>query len=104
VLLKIFEPSAFGDWSYEVEDTKLAKETSGGTILQLAMYTDLLASVQEKLPQRFHVVTPDLDDPVRSYRVWPAPRPPNSLEVRAQPSKRGATITTIVGRIRALAL
>ena len=69
VLRKILEPSAFGDWSYEVEDTKLAKETSGGTILQLAMYTDLLASVQKKLPERFHVVTPDLDDPIRSYRV-----------------------------------
>ena len=69
VLRKIFEASAFGNWSYEVEDTKLAKETRGGTILQLATYTDLLASVQKKLPERFHVVTPDRDDPIRSYRV-----------------------------------
>jgi predicted RecB family nuclease len=69
VLRKIFKASAFGNWSYEVEDTKLAKETRGGTILQLATYTDLLASVQKKLPERFHVVTPDLDDPIRSYRA-----------------------------------
>ena len=69
VLRKMFEPSAFGSWSYEVQDTKLAKETSGGTILQLATYTNLLAIVQKKQPERFQVITPDLDDSVRTYRV-----------------------------------
>jgi uncharacterized protein len=29
-------PSALGVWSYEVIDTKLARETKGGTILQLS--------------------------------------------------------------------
>lgn len=69
VLRKVSDPSALGDWSYEVEDTKLAKETRGGTILQLATYTELLAGVQKKLPERFHVVTPDVEYPVKSYRV-----------------------------------
>jgi len=36
-------PSALGAWSYEVADTKLAKETRGGTILQLGLYSELLA-------------------------------------------------------------
>ena len=42
------------DGTYEVVDTKLARETKGGTILQLAVYSDLLP----QRPQRFHVVTP----------------------------------------------
>ena len=35
--------SSLGDWHYEPYDTKLAQETRGGTILQLALYADLLA-------------------------------------------------------------
>jgi uncharacterized protein len=62
-------PSAFGPRSYEVVDTKLAKETRGGTILQLALYSELLQAVQAAAPERFHVVTPDPISPVQSYRV-----------------------------------
>src|SRR5262245_13845415 len=40
------KPSAFGDWSYEVIDTKLARETKGGTVLQICLYSDLLAATQ----------------------------------------------------------
>jgi predicted RecB family nuclease len=39
-------PSLLGAWSYEVVDTKLAKETRGGTILQLGLYSELLGDVQ----------------------------------------------------------
>jgi hypothetical protein len=39
-------PSELGAWSYEVIDTKLARETKGGTVLQLCVYSDLVASVQ----------------------------------------------------------
>src|SRR5437016_4283282 len=35
VLLRVNTPSELGNWSYEVVDTKLARETRGGTILQL---------------------------------------------------------------------
>jgi uncharacterized protein len=59
----------FGAWSYEVVDTKLAEETRGATILQLAVYSDLLARVQGVLPERFYVVTPDPVAPMQTYRV-----------------------------------
>jgi hypothetical protein len=36
VLKRVETPSALGVWSYEVIDTKLARETKGGTILQLS--------------------------------------------------------------------
>ncbi len=58
VLRRVEGASAFGAWHYEVHDTKLARETRGGTVLQLAVYSDLLGAVQERVPERFHVVTP----------------------------------------------
>jgi uncharacterized protein len=61
--------SALGAWSYEVMDTKLAKETRGGTILQLGLYSELLGLVQGIAPEHFHVVTPDPATPVQKYRV-----------------------------------
>ncbi len=69
VLRRVETPSAFGAWSYEVVDTKLAKETRGGTVLQLALYSDLLQRLQGVLPEHFHVVTPDPARPVQSLRV-----------------------------------
>jgi predicted RecB family nuclease len=50
---------------YEVVDTKLARETKGGTVLQLALYSELLAAIQGHAPEFFHVVTPDKPE---SYR------------------------------------
>ena len=35
VLLRVETPSSLGDWSYEAVDTKLSRETKGGTVLQL---------------------------------------------------------------------
>jgi uncharacterized protein len=58
VLVRVDGASALGAWHYEVHDTKLARETRGGTILQLAVYSDLLGQVQGRAPERFHVVTP----------------------------------------------
>jgi uncharacterized protein len=70
VLRRVDSPaSTFGPWSYEVVDTKLAEETRGATILQLAVYSDLVRLVQGVLPERFHVVTPDPVAPVQTYRV-----------------------------------
>ncbi len=50
--------SALGAWSYQPYDTKLARETRGGTILQLATYVDLLGHIQGVRPERFYVVSP----------------------------------------------
>src|SRR5262249_50603465 len=50
-------------------DTKLARETRGGTVLQLALYSELLSRVQGTCPEQFHVVTPDPNSRIQSYRV-----------------------------------
>jgi predicted RecB family nuclease len=47
---------AFGDYSYEVLDTKLARHAKTGYLVQLCLYSDLLARVQGQLPERMHVV------------------------------------------------
>jgi uncharacterized protein len=58
ILLKVPGESALGDWHYEAQDTKLARETRAGAILQLCVYTDLLTAMQRREPERFVVVTP----------------------------------------------
>ncbi len=50
VLRRVEKPSAFGAWSYEVIDTKLARETKGNTVLQICLYSDLLADAQGLAP------------------------------------------------------
>jgi hypothetical protein len=41
-----------------VVDTKLAKETRAGTILQLSLYSELLGLIQGTVPEHFEFVTP----------------------------------------------
>jgi uncharacterized protein len=66
VLLKVEVPSALGVWSYEPVDTKLARETRAGTILQLCTYCEMLGTMQGMVPDQFHVVTPTAEE---SYRT-----------------------------------
>src|SRR6185369_15394782 len=56
ILQKVEKPGSFGAWSYEAHDTKLSRETRGGTILQLCAYSDLLSTLQGVTPECFHVV------------------------------------------------
>src|SRR6476659_5671598 len=42
-LIKVERPGKFGNWSYEVMDTKLSKETKAGAILQISLYSEMLA-------------------------------------------------------------
>ena len=58
VLLRVETPSALGTYSYQPLDTKLSRETTAGTILQLCTYCELLRSMQELEPVQFHVVSP----------------------------------------------
>lgn len=58
VLRKVAKPSNLGDWSYEIIDTKLARETKGGTVLQLCLYADLLEQTQGVAPDYVYVVAP----------------------------------------------
>src|SRR5262245_47845838 len=69
VLQRVDVPSALGGWSYEIYDTKLARQTKAGTILQLAVYSELLADIQGLRPEHFHVVTPDAATPLQRYRL-----------------------------------
>lgn len=67
-LLKVARPSMLGSWSYEVEDTKLAQDTRGGTVLQLCLYSELLGEVQGVVPEWMHVVKPGEGFPHDSFR------------------------------------
>lgn len=69
ILRRIPTPSALGDWSYEVIDTKLAKETRAGTILQLGLYSEMVGLIQGVRPEHFYVVTPDKVPPTNTYRL-----------------------------------
>jgi predicted RecB family nuclease len=69
VLRKVARPSDFGDWSYEVYDCKLALETKATSILQLCLYSELVASAQGIWPEFMHVVTPNDDLAPETYRV-----------------------------------
>ena len=71
ILGRVETPSALGAWSYEAHDTKLARDTRGGTMLQLAAYSELLAGMQGAAPEQFHVVTPG---PRRRRRPRSRPR------------------------------
>jgi predicted RecB family nuclease len=68
ILMRVEKPSALGEWSYEVVDTKLARETKGGTILQLCLYANLLSGIQEVDPEFIHVVAPWSDYEPQTYR------------------------------------
>jgi predicted RecB family nuclease len=69
VLLRVETPSpVLGGWSYEVVDTKLARETRGTTILQLCLYSDLLGRAQGRAPENMHVVAPWTDYALQSFR------------------------------------
>ena len=57
-LKKVNTRSDLGNWSYEVVDTKLARETKGGTILQLCLYSELVEKIQGLLPVQMHIITP----------------------------------------------
>lgn len=69
VLLRIEAASDLGDWSYEIADTKLSRETKAGTLLQLCAYSEMVAAIQGRLPDRMHVVVPGRDFVPETYRT-----------------------------------
>lgn len=58
ILCRVERPSSLGTWSYEPADTKLARETKGGAVLQLCLYSELLSFVQGVAPEGMHIITP----------------------------------------------
>lgn len=55
-LRRVEEPSGLGEFSYEVIDTKLARTPSPKHVLQLALYSDMIESVQGRQPNAMHLV------------------------------------------------
>ena len=70
ILRRIEKPSDLGAWSYEVIDTKLARETKGNTVLQICLYSDLLAEAQKLTPEFAYVVTPGSDFKPQEFRYF----------------------------------
>jgi predicted RecB family nuclease len=68
ILRRVEVPSAIGDWSYEALDTKLARETRAGTVLQLCVYSDLLTQMQGVAPKYMYVIAPWADFGPQGYR------------------------------------
>ena len=68
-LQKINQLSKLGNWSYEVIDAKLATETRVGTIVQLCLYSEMVGVIQGHLPEYMHVVTPNEEDDIYTYRL-----------------------------------
>ena len=68
VLRRVDAPSALGDWSYEAVETKLARQTKAGAILQLCLYSDLLTKVQGAGPEYMSVVVPWSEFEPQRYR------------------------------------
>jgi len=69
VLRRVEKRGGKWDWSYEVADTKLARETKAGTILQISMYSELLEKVQGCAPEWMWVIPPGEDFAGEGYRV-----------------------------------
>lgn len=68
ILKRIEKPSKFGSWSYEIIDTKLSRDTKGGSILQLCLYADLLAEIQGFPPEHIYIVAPWSDFEPQIFR------------------------------------
>ncbi len=68
-LLRVPGHSALGDYHYEVADTKLARATKAGALLQLCTYVDLLEQIQGIQGESIHVALGGSAKPVETHRV-----------------------------------
>jgi uncharacterized protein len=68
-LRRVEGPSDLGPYHYEVVDTKLARRTKGSALLQMCVYSDLVAQVQGRMPERMHVALGGSGHRVDSHRL-----------------------------------
>ncbi|MGH9208552.1 MAG: TM0106 family RecB-like putative nuclease, partial [Acidimicrobiales bacterium] len=66
-LARVNTESALGSWSYEPEDTKLARHVRPDAVLQLCCYAQQIENVQGFMPQSVHLVLGNLERP--SFRT-----------------------------------
>ena len=91
-LRKVERPSALGDHSYEVADTKLARSTKARFLVQLSCYSDLLEHTQGIAPERMHVLLGSGEEKTfrcADYRQYVAKEGLN------KPSKSRSAITSL---------
>src|SRR6185295_14970399 len=55
-LVKTNSPSKLGNYSYNIVDTKLSAEVKSEAILQLCIYAELVAKIQDRLPDEITIV------------------------------------------------
>jgi predicted RecB family nuclease len=68
ILIKVESKSSFGNWSYEVQDAKLSRNTRAGTLLQLSLYTDMVHGLQGAEPVNMYVVKPGEPFSIEEFR------------------------------------
>jgi predicted RecB family nuclease len=69
VLRRVAKRDGNWEWSYEVADTKLARETKAATILQISLYSELLEKAQGCAPEWMWVIPPGKEFAGEGYRV-----------------------------------
>lgn len=55
-LMRVATASSLGNWSYEAVETKLAHSTKARALIQLCLYSELIATIQGREPNCMHVV------------------------------------------------
>ena len=68
-LRRVDAPSGLGSWSYEVWDTKLARHATASAVLQLCLYSDMVAALQGAQPQEMHLALGGVQRETVSFRV-----------------------------------
>ena len=71
-LLRVDGPDAgsgLGAYHYEVADTKLARRVKGSALLQMCVYSDLVARLQGRMPEKMHVALGGSGHLVESHRL-----------------------------------
>src|SRR5438093_7520408 len=68
-LLRVEGASGLGDHHYEVADTKLARRVKGSALLQMCVYSEMLARLQGRTPERIHVALGGSGHRVESHRL-----------------------------------
>jgi predicted RecB family nuclease len=68
-LLRVPRPSALGEWSYEVVDTKLARHVKASALLQICSYVEQLTRIQAVEPEWMHVALGGSARSVERHRV-----------------------------------
>ena len=57
--IRVDGPSNFGNYHYEIRDAKLARTAKPSALVQMCVYSELLAREQGMLPERMHVILGD---------------------------------------------